>query len=364
MKAVGALLVGLVTVPALAFGLMFEVADQKATTCDRGTLTAPSTTVSTSYPDLSEEQRNVVNMIIDIGAQRGDLSERDIEIGLVTARQESGYRILNYGDRDSLSIFQQRPSIKNRDGTHYWGSPEQIMDPVYTINRFYDELVRKVPNRDELRHTVAAQLVQVSAFPEAYQRWVPEAKAILAASNVRQAAESTEVNVRTVAIGRPSCSQGEDVSANTATVRGNAVSADQVSDDTWVMPIRDNYRFTSGFGMRWGKLHDGIDMAAPVGTPLYFAANGVIVEKRPAPGGGWGNTLVVETADGTSYRYAHMNRFADGLEVGDQVFANQRAGEVGNTGFSTGPHLHYSVYRPDGSPTDPVPFLSSRGLRV
>jgi hypothetical protein len=84
-------------------------------------------------------------------------------VALATAKQESDLRNINYGDRDSLGLFQQRPS-------QGWGSPAQVLDPVYSTSTFLDRLL-KVPNWQRLPVTVAAQTVQRSAFPDAYAKW-------------------------------------------------------------------------------------------------------------------------------------------------------------------------------------------------
>ena len=94
---------------------------------------------------------------------RQRMSQRAVTIALATAMQESGLKNLDHGDRDSLGLFQQRPS-------QGWGTPEQVQDPAYAAGQFYDRLVR-VPGWDTMRLTDAAQIVQRSGFPEAYQRW-------------------------------------------------------------------------------------------------------------------------------------------------------------------------------------------------
>lgn len=101
---------------------------------------------------------------------------RAASIAVATAIQESGLRNLDYGDDagpDSRGLFQQRPS-------QGWGSQEQVMDPVYAANAFYDAL-EKVPNYADLPVTVAAQTVQRSAFPDAYADHEDEAKAFASA---------------------------------------------------------------------------------------------------------------------------------------------------------------------------------------
>ncbi|MBD8078119.1 hypothetical protein IF651_03480 [Cellulosimicrobium arenosum] len=108
---------------------------------------------------LSVEQADNAALVAGAAARR-DLPARATTIGLATALQESRLVNIDYGDRDSVGLFQQRPS-------QGWGSVEQIMDPVYSTNAFYDVLAT-VDGYEDMEVTVAAQAVQRSAFPEAY----------------------------------------------------------------------------------------------------------------------------------------------------------------------------------------------------
>ncbi len=116
---------------------------------------------------LDPEQAGNAAVIAAIAEQRG-LPARAATIGIATAIQESKLRNLDYGDRDSVGLFQQRPS-------QGWGTAEQIMDPVYAANAFYDVLV-KVEGYTDLPVTQAAQKVQRSAFPSAYADHEAEAR--------------------------------------------------------------------------------------------------------------------------------------------------------------------------------------------
>src|SRR5690606_33373886 len=98
------------------------------------------------------------------------IPDRGIVIALATAMQESELRNLAYGDRDSLGLFQQRPS-------QGWGTEEQVQDPRYASAAFYNQLLR-TPNWEQMRLTDAAQAVQRSAFPEAYQKWELDAQVL------------------------------------------------------------------------------------------------------------------------------------------------------------------------------------------
>ncbi len=117
---------------------------------------------------LTAEQTNNAALIVAVGMRKG-LPERAMTVALATAFQESDLRNLRVGDRDSLGLFQQRPS-------QGWGTPEQVMDPHYATNAFYEALVN-IDGWESMSITEAAQAVQRSGFPEAYAEH--EAKAEL-----------------------------------------------------------------------------------------------------------------------------------------------------------------------------------------
>ena len=122
--------------------------------------------------DLSPEQSRNASLIAAIGVRRG-LPARAVSIALATAFQESKLVNIDYGDRDSLGLFQQRPS-------QGWGTKAQVMDPHYSTNAFYDELVT-IDGYQGMRITEAAQAVQRSGFPEAYEEHAEGARALASA---------------------------------------------------------------------------------------------------------------------------------------------------------------------------------------
>nr|VDG62701.1 peptidase, M23/M37 family [Streptococcus thermophilus] len=118
--------------------------------------------------------------------------------------------------------------------------------------------------------------------------------------------------------------------------------------------------FTSGFGPRWGAMHNGIDIANVVGTPILAVADAVVIDSGPAQG--FGNWIRLRHDDGTVTVYGHMETLD--VTVGQKVKAGQKIAGMGSRGFSTGSHLHFEVH-PDGStPVDPVPWLAARGITV
>jgi hypothetical protein len=122
--------------------------------------------------EFTPEQAVNAATIAAVGTGRG-MPERAVTIALATSLQESGLRNIRHGDRDSLGLFQQRPS-------QGWGKPRQILDPTYAAGVFYEHLA-KVPDYQKLPLTVAAQRVQRSGFPEAYAKHEPDAVLLAAA---------------------------------------------------------------------------------------------------------------------------------------------------------------------------------------
>jgi murein DD-endopeptidase MepM/ murein hydrolase activator NlpD len=117
--------------------------------------------------------------------------------------------------------------------------------------------------------------------------------------------------------------------------------------------------FTSGYGPRWGRMHRGIDIAAPVGTPIVAAAPGV-VSYAGYNDGGFGYLVEIDHADGSMTRYAHNDRIL--VSVGQQVSQGQQVSEMGSTGNSTGPHLHFEVHPGGQGAVNPMAFLpNNRG---
>lgn len=116
-------------------------------------------------------------------------------------------------------------------------------------------------------------------------------------------------------------------------------------------------RLSSGFGGRWGTVHEGLDIAAPIGTPIRAPLAGTVISSGPASG--FGLWVRLQHADGTITVYGHINRSL--VTVGEQVQAGNEIAEVGNRGQSTGPHLHIGVMV-DGAYVNPRPWLDQHGI--
>lgn len=115
--------------------------------------------------------------------------------------------------------------------------------------------------------------------------------------------------------------------------------------------------FTSGFGSRWGTFHNGIDIAGPIGSPIYAAADGTVIDAGPASG--FGLWVRIRHDDGTISVYGHMYDFV--VSRGERVRAGMQIARMGNRGDTTGPHLHFEIVM-DGNHVDPQRWLAVHGL--
>ncbi|MFV2112911.1 M23 family metallopeptidase [Micromonospora sp. LOL_025] len=290
--------------------------------------------------DWSAEQVGNAATITAVGMHLG-VPPRGWVIAVATAMQESSLINTPGGDRDSVGLFQQRPS-------QGWGTPEKLQDPRYTATKFYQRL-QTVDGWQAMPLTEAAQAVQVSAFPDAYAKWEGPATRLVTAT-AGTAGLSTE---------------------------GLAVCG---ATGPWTQPVLAPVG--SGFRSSDRPGHDGVDLSAPRGTVIRAASAGTVRTVRcnavhadtgaewgcdrdgdPVLTRGCGWYVDIAHAGGLLTRYCHMDQ-PPMVAVGQPVAAGQPLGVVGSTGHSSGPHLHYEVHQSgDASPNgaiDPVPFMAAQ----
>ena len=116
--------------------------------------------------------------------------------------------------------------------------------------------------------------------------------------------------------------------------------------------------FTSGFGMRWGSMHNGVDIANTPGTPIRAVAAGTVIDSGPAQG--FGNWIRIRHEDGSISVYGHMQSLY--VAVGEVVQPGQLIAGMGSEGFSTGSHLHFEIWPDGATPSDPASWLAARGI--
>lgn len=154
-----------------------------------------------------------------------------------------------------------------------------------------------------------------------------------------------------------------------------AANGDRVVTETApiVWPLAEGtFTFASPFGTRFhpilgvSRLHAGVDLAGPLGTPIYAASDGVVVDSAPQGGYGYWVRIKHELPSGEVYYtgYAHMYAQDVLVHVGDVVKAGQQIAAIGNTGYSTGPHLHFEVHDSYDTPFDPMPWLQEHARQI
>jgi hypothetical protein len=315
--------------------------------CGQGGPVDPDSKLPRIRPYGPTQIRNAA-IIINTGADL-KMPPRAWVIAVATAIQES--RLTNLGnlgsqnDHDSLGLFQQRPSAG-------WGTPEQIMDPVYASTKFYEKLATIV-GWETMSLTEAAQRVQVSAYPDAYAKHEPLATQI--------------VNMLA------------DGAANAV---GNSVAmvcaaAGQIAASGWTIPVKATVG--SGFRTPSRPTHQGVDLIIGRYTPIHAAASGVVsvvkcdedhsgrldCNRDGYPGkGGCGWMVEIQHAGDVMTRYCHMVQ-RPFVRIGQNVSAGDVIGRVGTSGNSSGPHLHFEVHlnndRYSSGAIDPVPFMEKMG---
>jgi murein DD-endopeptidase MepM/ murein hydrolase activator NlpD len=139
---------------------------------------------------------------------------------------------------------------------------------------------------------------------------------------------------------------------------GLATSIPQAAPDVWLLPLH-NYTYTSAYGWRWGRMHNGIDLAAPGGTPIHAVHGGTVVLSRWH--GGFGYAVVIDHGDGVESLYAHASELL--VFEGQEVAAGDRIALVGNTGYSFGDHLHFEIHV-NNIPVEPISWLDEQGVDI
>lgn len=289
--------------------------DQEGACAGEHTVTPVSDSARVSTGSYDAEQRRNAATIIAVGKRMG-LPAYGWVIAVATGLQESGLRNLGYGDRDSVGLFQQRPS-------QGWGSPSQLQSPAYASHQFYAHLQR-LSSWQQMPLTVAAQSVQRSAFPGAYAAQEADARRL-----VQQMAGGRQLSPASLAAAPKSCGAGA------------AVASGPIRFPLAAGSFRDLNNY-GGAGSLWATTHTGDDLAAPCGTPVSAITSGTIRIRTDQP---WAGPHLVEVETGTGRLttwYGHMERVD--VRQGQRVHSGQPIGLVGDLGNATGCHLHVEVH--------------------
>ena len=353
-RVVAAILASLTTVALCLMGLAFALLSGSfedtvdVAGCGTGELVDPTGEMP-PIAELIEDQVRIAAIIVRVG-QDMNVPPRGWVIAVATALQESRLQNLPHlgeaNDHDSIGVFQQRPS-------QGWGTPEQLADPAYQARKFYEKLLT-IPGWENLPLTVAAQRVQVSAFPDAYAKHEPLAtKVVDALTGGAGRAAGFEAALRCAAAG-------------------------EISASGWTVPVHGSV--VSGFRTPQRPAHHGVDIAVPHGTPVRAASAGLVivatcnaslygqpyscdVDGSPQVlGCGW--YVDIMHAAQVITRYCHlMSRPA--VAVGDYVGPGEIIGYSGSSGNSSGPPLHFEVHingdRGPAGAVDPIAYMNQVG---
>ncbi|WP_236832888.1 M23 family metallopeptidase [Blastococcus sp. KM273128] len=209
--------------------------------------------------------------------------------------------------------------------------------------RAYAEVAAQKATHEAELQAAQIKVLELQGARNAYQQWMAQKQAEEAA-----AAAAAERSAR------------EAAEAATA-ARNDSSGGGSGGSSGYATPFSG--RVTSCFGARWGTSHNGVDVASPIGTPLYAPISGTV--KRAGSATGFGLAVYLLGDDGAVYVYGHINDYF--VRPGDRVVAGEQIAEVGNRGNSTGPHVHFEVH-PNGAmysgASNPVAWLNARGIRV
>lgn len=212
---------------------------------------------------------------------------------------------------------------------------------------------RRVPTPPRSRYAavVTSAFVGAGVVAMGAGAALPDAKAVSpsALADIDTTAVSEDLADRTEAADRASRDSDRG---------GLATSMNQEAPDVWLLPVK-GYRFTSPYGMRWGRLHAGVDLAVPEGTPVMAMHDGVVRLARWY--GGYGNAVIIDHGGGVESVYGHNSALV--VREGQRVKAGQMIARAGNTGHSYGSHAHVEVHQ-NGKPKDPIPWLRAKGVDI
>ena len=362
---------------------------------------------------------NVWNEVDDL-AGRGSLSGPTVTTGRFDARRErSAWGATDVVDDDLTTIIpiespdHEQPTWEPADWDRYYRPThseitQDILLPEHEFDAYADEPLdlhgawiddyattssgeltlgadeelpfrtRSRPDRKRGKHRIAAPPTALRGGRAALIA-VAAGAAVAAVAQVGASDAPTPMNAANVGEATPTPDLGPGVAAGAAdhdmsgfteqlAVGKQAADAKAEKEalarrPMFVSPLPlGAYQFTSTFAMRWGSFHGGVDFAAPLGTPIHAATDGVVIEAGPASG--YGNWVQVRAADGTVTMYGHMASSGVLVQKGQHVTAGDVIALVGNEGFSTGPHCHFEVWKGGTMKIDPAPWLAEHGVKM
>ncbi len=322
-----------------------------------GDIGSLSALISKLETELSAHRARLAKLMERIGIQSREIEHLQTQLQIAQRHLEERLVELYQSDEtDSFGILLQVQTLGDLlDELEYFetiGRQDQAI--TAQISRLRGEM-KVAREQTRLTKTEVAQETNVLARKTAEQ--VAARATLVAQQNALAAAKANRESVLTgVRASRADAQEDlEDLQAESAAlaaqIRGSTggSSGDGSSSSGFIWPV--NGVVTSGFGWRWGRMHEGIDIAAPTGTSIRAAAAGTVIFAGWM--GGYGNLTIIDHGNGLATAYGHQSAIYVG---GGSVSQGTVIGAVGSTGNSTGPHLHFEV-RVNGTAVDPMGYL-------
>ena len=290
--------------------------------------------------------RNLASKLSSTNATKpSQTSKTSVDNNLKTLVPSSGASDNPYIARLRADIEKLRDRYQTHNTNNYLSSQDSsIQSPTHLLNSsgFVEPKVSAINSTNNLKTLPSATLWESKPSLSNKKEFVSIAP--LNTSNYQPAISNNINKTTTAAIIRPQLPPLPSSEEYLPTV---------FNGYSWPA----NGTLTSGYGWRRGRLHKGIDIAAPIGTPVFAAAPGEVIFSG-WNSGGYGNLIKIKHPDSSITLYAHNNK--NMVSKGQKIFQGQQIAEMGSTGFSTGPHLHFEIRANGNSAVNPMAFLNKK----
>ncbi|WP_153506168.1 M23 family metallopeptidase [Cumulibacter manganitolerans] len=254
----------------------------------------------------------------------------------------------------AADLYKQGPISLSQATLLSSDGPQDFIDKVVLSDQVSGYQVAHIEAMVAAQEKQQAASTAADAAAADAQAKAEEAQKVSSDSQAKLAAAQQQMDGLKKQAGIPTQPQGDapGVATDSTGVTG------QVTGE-WALPASGT--FTSCFCSRWGTFHQGIDIANAIGTPIFAAGAGTVLRAGPATG--FGLAVYIQHANGDVTVYGHVNQYY--VQAGQTVAAGQHIADIGNRGYSTGPHLHFEVQKGAyGQRVDPQAWLAARGIFV
>ncbi|WP_341953044.1 M23 family metallopeptidase [Salinibacterium sp. TMP30] len=314
-----------------------------------------------------QEQADAASAEADEAEKRiGELAARlvragggDVTTNLLTNSQDADALLYNLGM--SSKISQQTSALFDR-AVQARNTAQSLSDAAEVARAELEVL--KIAAEKAFAEAQAAAAAAEAALAEQQERKVEFDAQLVALTAARQTTEADYLaGVREREAARAAAQAAAAAAAAAAQVPN--LDAGEISLSGWVRPAGGYITSVYGFSSQYGSsFHKGTDLGAGCGSSIFAASAGTVVYAGYGWNGGYGNYIIIEHANGLRTAYGHIMPGGINVSYGQNVAVGTKIARVGNTGNSSGCHLHFEV-RPGGwSTTDPVPFMANKGIRL